>query len=561
MATEEEMERPWFNFYEKEAPRHIEYPDIPLYKLLDDAAEKYPDSTALVFFGKRIRYQQLQRYVSSLATALKKLGISKGDRVAICLPNCPQFVIGFYAILKLGGIVVQTNALYVERELEQILNNSRATTIIVLDLLYPRIERVREKTSLKDVIVTSIKDFLPFPLNLLYPLKVAREGQKVKLPQRDGVKYLGDLLRTESEAIEVEVNPKEDLAILQYTGGTTGVPKGVMLTHFNLVANTFQSGSWFTDAQPGEEVLLAAIPFFHVYGMTTCMNLGIKLASSVLLVPKFEVKQILKLIHKERPTIFPGVPTMYVAINNYPEVRKYNLRSIRACISGSAALPVKVKEDFEALSGGNLVEGYGLSEASPVTHANPIKGTNKPGSMGLPFPDTDAKIVDLETGEKALATDEIGELVIKGPEVMKGYWELPEETKKTVRNGWLHTGDIAKVDKDGYFFIVDRKKEMIICSGFNVYPRDVEEVLYRHPKVKEAAVIGVPSEYRGETVKAFIVPKEGETATEEEIKNYCKENLAGYKVPEFVEFRDSLPKSMIGKVLKRVLVEEEKSAH
>lgn len=546
------MEKVWFNFYEKEVPKQIEYPKVPLTRFLEDSVSKFPQNTACLFFGKRLTYSELASQVSTLAGSLKSLGVKEGSRVSIHLPNCPQFVISFYAILKLGGSVVQTNPLYVERELTHILNDSGAEAIITLDLFYPTVSKVRGKTNLKNIIVTSIKDFLPFPLSMLYPLK----AHPPKIDYSDGVRRFMELLKGKEKIVESVGNP-ENMALLQYTGGTTGVSKGVVLTHFNLVANTLQVAAWVTDVKPGEEVILAAIPFFHVYGMTAAMNLGIYLGSTLLLIPKFETKQLLKSIQKYRPTIFPGVPAMYMKLNDYPGVGKYNLKSIRACISGAASLPLSVKEKFEALTGANLVEAYGLSEASPATHANPIKGLNKPGSIGIPFPDTEVRIVDIETGTRDVPSGEPGELLIRGPQVMKGYWNMEKDTEDAIRDGWLYTGDIAKMDKDGYFYIVDRKKEMIVTtSGFNIYPREIEEVLYTHPKIKEAAVVGIPSEKRGEAIKAFIVLKE--SVTEDELKDFCKSRLTKYKIPEFIEFRDSLPKSLIGKVLKRVLLEESK---
>lgn len=543
------MERLWYKFYEEGVPKEVECPNISLTKFLEESASKFPEHTACLFFGKSITYSELENQVSLFADGLKKLGVKKGSRVSIHLPNCPQFVISFYAVLKLGGIVVQTNPLFVERELAHILNDSDADTIITLDLLYPRINKIKEKTSLKNIIVTSIKDFLPFPISILYPLK----AHPPKIEFKAGVEKFSTLLKGEGETESV-CGP-EDVALLQYTGGTTGISKGVILTHSNLVVNTLQTASWLTDKMPGEEIILAVLPFFHVYGMTTVMNLGIYLGSTIVLVPKFETEQVLKLIQKYKPTIFPGVPAIYMALNEHPNVTKYNLKSIRACISGAAPLPTQVKERFESLTGAKLVEGYGLSEASPVTHANPLKGLNKSGSIGIPFPGTDALIVDIETGTQEIPPGEPGELLIRGTQVMKGYWNMEEETEHTLRNGWLYTGDIAKMDEDGYFYIVDRKKEMILsASGFNVYPREIEEILYTHPKIKEAAVVGIPSEERGNVIKAFIVLKE--SATEEEIKDFCKERLAKYKVPELIEFRDSLPKNIIGKVLKRVLLQE-----
>ncbi len=551
------MVRPWLIFYEREVPSHIDYPVIPLTRFYQNAACEYPNNTSMIFYGNKITYREGWDYIRALSTALHKLGVNKGDRVSIYLPNSPQFVISFYAVLRLGGIVVQTNPMYVPRELEHILNDSEAETIITLDLLYDRVKAIKDKTKIKRIIVTSIKDFLPPHLKLLYPLQyIGKKKPKVDYNE-PGVYKFSDLLQTKPQKIDVKINPKEDVALFQYTGGTTGISKAAMLTHYNLVANTIQAVSWLSDREEGKEVLMAVLPFFHVYGMTVGMNFAIYLASTLILVPRFNVKEVVKLLAKYKVTLFPGAPTIYIAVINFKDVKKYDLTSIKACISGSAPLPVKVKEDFEKLTGAKLVEGYGLSEASPVTHCNPIYGLNKPGSIGIPFPDTDAKIVDLETGEKEMPVGEPGELIVKGPQIMKGYWNMPEETARVLRDGWLYTGDIARMDKDGYFYIVDRKKEMIIASGYNIYPREIEEVLYKHPKIKEAAVVGIPSGYRGETVKAYIVLKEGETATEDEIKQYCRENLARYKVPEIIEFRDELPKSAVGKVLKRVLLEEE----
>ena len=541
------MENRWFKFYEEKVPKHLEYPKIELTQFLNDSATHFPKNTACVFLGKKINYRKLADYVSTFAGSLKSLGVKKGSKVSICLPNCPQYVIAFYAVLKLGGIVTQTNPLSSEREIEYLLNDSETEIIVTLDLLFPKIDSLKDNTSLKYVIITSIKDFLPFPLSVLYPLK----AHPPKVAYKDDVLKFTDLLKSEEKVIHSKGNP-ESVAILQYTGGTTGVSKGVVLTHQNLVSNTLQTASWLTDAVKGKEKILTAIPFFHVYGMTTALNLGMYLGATLLLIPKFEVKLILKTIEKHKPTIFPGVPLMYMKLNDYPKVNNYNLKSIRACISGAAPLPVHVKKKFEALTHSNLVEGYGLSEASPVTHANPLKGKNKPGSIGIPLPDTEIRVADIKRKKKDVPQGEMGELVIKGPQVMKEYWNMPKETKNVIQDGWLYTGDIVTMDEDGYFYIVDRKKEMILtASGQNIYPSEVEEVLLSHPKVKEAAVIGVASEQRGETVKAFIVLKE--SATVEEIKNFCEEKLIKYKVPEFIEFIEALPKSIIGKILKKDL--------
>ena len=524
---------------------------------MEESARRFPDRPAIIYFGRRISYRELDKLTQAFAAALHDLGVRKGDRVSINLPNIPQFIIAFYGALRLGAIVVQTNPMYTERELKELLNDSGAETIVTLDLLYPRVEAIRSQTGLRRVILTGVKDFLPPLLKRLYPIKELLERKRVSLKGKDFHSFQR-LLRDHrgQRPPEVELDPAEDVALLQYTGGTTGVPKGAMLTHKNLIANTLQCRVWFLQAEEGEERVLAVLPFFHVYGMTVAMNLAIALASAMILLPRFQIDEVLKTINKYQPTMFPGAPTIYVAFNSHPDIKRYKVGSIKECISGSAPLPVEVKRRFEELTGGRLVEGYGLSEASPVTHSNPLDGRDIPGSIGVPLPDTEAKIVDPESGEE-LEVGEVGELIVRGPQVMKGYWNNPEETAQTLKDGWLYTGDIAKMDGQGYFYIVDREKDMIIASGYNVYPREVEEVLYQHPKVAEAAVIGVPDPYRGETVKAFIVPRAGEELDEEELIAFCRERLAAYKVPRLIEFRDSLPKTAIGKVLKRELREEE----
>jgi len=553
------MEKPWLKHYEEGVPHILEYPQKILSVLLQEVAEKHGEKPAIFFFGRILTFDQLNCLIDRFAAILHHLGIGKGDRVAIVLPNLPQYPIVHYAIMRLGAVIVPVNPLYVERELKYQLNDSGAKAAIVLNLVYPRLKAIRAETSLENIIVTSVKDYLPPLLKLLYRFKERKKGTVARVKKEPGVHFFMELMKQKlPSAPEVKVSVN-DVAMFLYTGGTTGVSKGTVLTHENLVANAFQTRSWVSDIRDGEEVILSALPFFHSYGMTTCMHLSLVCHSKALLVPRFDTRQVLKLVQKHRVTIFPGVPTMYIAINNYPDVNKYDLSSIRACISGGAALPVEVQRQFERLTGGRLVEGYGLSEASPVTHANPLYGLRKEGSIGVPFPSTEAKIVDLETCED-LPVGEIGELAVRGPQVMQKYWNRPEETQQTLRNGWLLTGDVARMDEDGYFYIVDRKKELIITSGFNVYPREIEEVLFQHPKVAEAAVIGVPDAHRGEVIKAYVVVKEGKTATTEEIISFCQGKLARFKIPKIVEFRPELPKSMIGKVLRRVLIEEEKEA-
>jgi long-chain acyl-CoA synthetase len=551
------MDRPWPKFYEPSVPPNLQYPPVPLHQLLINSTQKYPDQNAILFYGKGMTYRELDEETNRFAQALLKLGVRKGDRVAVMLPNVPQCVIAYYGALKIGAVVVMTNPLYVERELQIQLADSGAETIVALDFFYPRIEKAKQGTSLKNIILTSVRDKLPWLLSLLYPIKAKKEGQWIHVEKKPPIYDMMEIMQQAPSSSPKASVAETDLALLQYTGGTTGIPKGVMLTHKNMVANALQCRHWMPTLQEGNEVFLAVVPFFHVYGMSACMNLSIYLGTTLVLLPRFVTKDVLHTIQKTRSTIFMGVQAMYVAINNFPNVKKYNLSSIKVCISGAGPLHVEVQRQFEALTGGKLVEGYGLSEAAPVTHANPIHGKRKPGSIGLPFPDTDVKVVDVETGTRSLAIGEVGELIVQGPQVMQGYWKKPEETAAVLRNGWLHTGDMAKMDEEGYFFIVDRKKDMIKTRGENVYPREVEEVLFRHPKVKDAVVVGLPDSFSGEKIKAYLILKEGESATAEEILTFCRAELSKFKVPQEIEFRNELPKTIIGKVLRRVLIDEE----
>ncbi|WP_018933194.1 long-chain-fatty-acid--CoA ligase [Gracilibacillus lacisalsi] len=550
-------EKVWLAYYPEEVAPSYEYPKQNLAQFLIDTAEKHPQHTALFFYGKKITYEQLLKETYQFSNVLKDLGVEKGDRVAIMLPNCPQSVIAYYGALMIGAIVVQTNPLYVERELEHQLNDSEATVLIALDHLFKRVKNVLPKVEVRHTIFTSFKDYLPFPKNILYPIKAKKDGLSMEVSYDQQTHSFKKLLSIAStNPINVKIDAEEDLALLQYTGGTTGVSKGVMLTHYNLVSNTLQTKAWVYRSEEKKERYLATLPFFHVFGMTTLMNLSIRLGGTLLLLPKFDVDMTLKLINKQKPTTFPGAPTMYMSLINHPKIKNFDLSSINVCISGAAPLPGEVQETFERITGGKLIEGYGLTEASPVTHANNIWERRKLGSIGIPFPDTIAKVVDPETGEE-VENGEVGELIVQGPQVMKGYWKRPEETSKTLKNGWLYTGDMAKMDDDGFFYIVDRKKDLIIAGGFNIYPREVEEVLFEHPAIIDAAAVGVPDEYRGETVKAYIVLKKGATTDEKELETFCRERLAAYKIPRIYEFRESLPKSLIGKTLRRLLVEEE----
>ncbi|AFH64682.1 long-chain-fatty-acid--CoA ligase [Paenibacillus caseinilyticus] len=548
--------QPWIEQYPASVPPTYDYPHHHLAKFLEDSAARHGDHPALYFMGRTVTYRSLLESARRFANGLLGLGVRKGDRVAVMLPNCPQAVIAYYGTLLIGGVVVMTNPLYMPRELEYQLNDADAKLIVTLDLLCERVQGVMPATGLGHLVVTSLADYLPFPKNVLYGLKLRKDGQKPDIVYGERVLSFSRLLKTSSpEAVDVQVDAGSDLALIQYTGGTTGRPKGVMLTHLNLVANTIQSRLWAYRTKEAQEKYLAALPFFHVFGMTVLMNQSVYLAGTLLLIPRFRVEDVLKTIHKCRPTVFPGAPTMYISLINHPDIRRYDLSSIEFCISGAAPLPHEVQERFESLTGGKLIEGYGLTEASPVTHANNIWEARKLGSIGIPFPDTEARIVDPQSGEE-VPQGQIGELVVRGPQVMAGYWKRPDETAKVLKDGWLSTGDMARMDEDGYFFILDRRKDLIIAGGYNIYPREVEEVLFEHPDVEEAVVAGVSDPYRGETVKAFIVLKQGAAPDEESLKRWCKERLAVYKVPKIFEFRESFPKTMVGKVLRRRLIEE-----
>ncbi|MRX72240.1 long-chain-fatty-acid--CoA ligase [Bacillus lacus] len=526
----------WFASYPEHIHHDVEIPDISLPQMLQRTTETYGDREAVSFFGRKMSYKELLGLVQGFASALQSDGFQKGDRVAIMLPNCPQYVISYYGTLTAGGIVTQVNPMLVERELEYILNDSGAETIVVYDALYPRVKAIKENTGLKTIIAVSLKPGI----------------------DTEGAMPFDAFLSTQTGQIRpAEIVPEHDVAVLQYTGGTTGRSKGAMLTHRNLVANVVQSLEFFkNDVRLGQERCLTVIPLFHVFGMTSCMNLTILGGNSMILLPRFEIEEVLNVIKQESPTIFPGVPTMYVAITNHPGAEAYGIDSIRICNSGSAPMPVELLREFERKTGAKILEGYGLSEAAPTTHCNPSFADRKPGTVGLGFPATAYKIVDVGTGENELPPGQLGEVIVAGPQIMKGYWNMPEETAAAVREGWLYTGDIGSMDEEGYLSIVDRKKDMIIAGGYNIYPRDIEEVLYEHPAVQEAVVVGVPDAYRGETVKAFIVLKDGAAASEDDITAFCRKQMSAYKVPSYIEFRQELPKTSVGKILRRALREE-----
>ncbi len=552
--------KPWLKNYPEEVPSSLTFEEIPVQEFLTRAYKKNPSKVAIHFMGKDLTYAELYESALKFANYLQTLGVEKGDRVAIMLPNSPQSVIAYYGAMYAGAIVVQTNPLYTERELQYQMADSGAKVILLMDILYPRVMKIIKETALENVIVTAIKDYLPFPKNLVYPyIQKKQYGFSVKVEHSGQNHLFTEIMRSASiKMIDIPFDFEEDIALLQYTGGTTGFPKGVMLTHKNLIANTTMCDAWMYKCVHGEETIMGILPFFHVYGMTAVILLSVFTQNKMVLLPKFDAETALKTIDKQKPTLFPGAPTLYIGLLNHPDIAKYDLSSIKACISGSASLPVEVQEKFEAVTGGKLVEGYGLTETSPVTHSTPIWGKRVMGSIGLPWPNTDSII--LRTGDtEALPVGEVGEIAVKGPQVMKGYWNRPEDTAATFVDGWFLTGDLGYMDEEGYFYVVDRKKDIIIAGGFNIYPREVEEVLYEREEIQECVVAGIPDPYRGETVKAYIVLKEGYSVTEDELNKYCRQNLAAFKVPRYYEFRDELPKTAVGKILRRSLVDEEKT--
>lgn len=561
------MERPWYKYYDEWVPKTLEFPDIPLDRLLFNAAEKHPEHTATIFgamIGSRLidtkmSYRQLNHAADRFAAALQQQGVQPGDRVAIQLPNSPQFIIAAYATWRIGAIVVCVNPLYVAREVEHLLNDSGAETMVVLSSLYGSVKSIRAKTNLKRVIVTNIKEYFPGIVKLLFTLtKEKKDGHRVDISgDADTFWFQSLLYKAPIVPLAVDIDPGA-VSTLIYTGGTTGGPKGVQLTHRNLVSNATALNIW-GDNKEAQDILIAVMPFFHSYGLTVGINTCIARALTTVLIPNpRDMVHVLTAIQKHKATFYPGVPTMFIGFNNFPERDKYDLTSLRFASSAAAPLPPEVQQKFEAITGGKMVEAYGLTETGPAATLDPLNSP-RPNSIGLPLPSTDVKIVDIETGNQEMAVGETGEIIIKGPQVMKGYWNLPEETAQALRVGpdgqpdWFYSGDIGHMDADGYFHISDRKKDMIIAGGYNIYPADVEAALFEHPKIQEAAVVGVPDERRGETVKAFVVLKEGETATAEEIIEFSRKQMAAYKIPRSVEFRDELPKSVIGKVLRREL--------
>lgn len=551
------LDKPWLRFYEKGVPVGIAYKAISLPQILDRTAGIFPDKKALIYQGYELTFRQLQDMVNRFAACLTACGIKKGDAVAILLPNLIPCVAAYYAVLKVGGIAVMSNPLYTDHELERQFNDADIKLLVTLDLLANRMIDLRSRTNVGEIIITTVGDYLPFPKKLLFPLLAQRNKLAAAVKTAPGVHRWRECLEAhEPLPTHADIAP-DDVAMYQYTGGTTGSTKGVELTHRNLSSQVQQCAAWFPSLKKGAETMLAALPYFHVFGLTFAMNFSIYMGWSQILIPKPQPEPLLEAIRKYRPTFVPLVPTMYIGILNHPSLKKTDMSCIRGAFSGGSPLPVKVLQSFEKVTGATIVEGFGMTETSPITHANPSNGTRKVGSIGLPVSDTLARIVDLESGNNDLPCGEAGELIVKGPQVMKGYKGKPEVTADTLRNGWCYTGDIAIMDADGYFYVVDRKKDIIITSGYNVYPREIDEVLYQHPMVQEACAIGVPDPKRGENVKAFVVLKAGATVTKEELLAFCKKELAIYKLPSEIEFREGLPKTSVGKILRRQLRAEE----
>ena len=550
-------DKPWLAHYEKGVPENIDYEQITLPEYLENSARQYPQRTAIICEGLKISYRRLNEMANRFAACLSALGIGKGDRVAILLPNVIPCVVSYYATLKIGAIAVMCNPQHTDRELLFQFQDSAATILITMDLLANRMIALRPQTELKQIIHTSFGDYLPLAGNLLFPLSAGRKGLTARVQPAEDVYRWKNVLSNYSANHRRNGVSMYDVAMIQYTGGTTGVAKGVMLTHANLSFQTQQIDAWFPQFAGKDEIILGALPFFHSFGLTCSMNNAIFAGWTNILIPSPRPEKILTAIRKYRPTFAPLVPTMYIALLNHPHIRKTSMTCIKGCFSGSAPLPLEVIRKFEGLTGAAISEGFGLTEAAPITHANPFNGVRKVGSVGLPFPDTECRIVDLTDGTRDVPAGETGELLIWGPQVMKGYWNNPQETARTLKDGWLFTGDIARMDEDGYFYIVDRKKDMVISGGHNVYPREIDEVLYSHPKIKEACAIGIPHPNRGEQVKVFVVPAKDESVSAEELIEYCQTRLAEYKLPTLIEFRKDLPKSDVGKILRKVLRDEE----
>ena len=550
------MEKIWLKHYDEGVPADLDLKQKTVVDFLQDSAQRFPNRPAITIKGKTLSYRELNDHVDRFATALSRMGVKQGSRVAAWMPNLPQMIITYYATLKIGGVLVNTNPMYMEREFVHQFNDAKVEVVVTCDFLYwYKLRHAMSKVpTVKHVVVTSIPDYLPFPINLLAPFKLKKTQQYVKVPRDKNISFFKELIRdTPPNPPKVEIG-FEDIAVLQYTGGTTGLSKGAKLSHRNVSANVQQISSWFPSVEPGHEVLLGALPYFHSFGMSVSMNWPIYSGTHIVLAPNpRDIADLINSITKYKVTLFPAVPALFVAINKYPGIENIDISSIKGCFSGSAPLPIDVLEKFEKLTGGKITEGFGLTETTPVTHVNPLNGVRKVGSIGIPVPGTDQKVVDIEDGTKELGIGEEGEFIIKGPQVMAGYLNRDDETANMIRDGWCFTGDLAKIDEDGYAYIVGRKKDMIVAGGYNIYPDEVDDVLFSHPKVLEAATIGIPHEKRGEAVKSFVVLNPGETATPEEIISFCKKEMAAYKVPNEIEFLKELPKSSMMKILRKDL--------
>jgi len=553
------LKKNWLSSYEQGIKENIEFNDVLVPQYLEESTKSFPDNPALIFQGYTLTFTELSEMVARFAAALKNFGIQKGDSVAILLPNVIPCVVAYYATLKIGGIVVLNNPLYSDRELEHQFTDSDSKFLITLDLLANRMVKLREKTNIRTIVYTSIGDYLPFVKRLLFPLVAKKKGLAADVtPAKDLYKFKDVIAKNAPDYTQTDIGI-DDVAMYQYTGGTTGVSKGVMLTHKNLSYQIQQLESWFPGFDKGAEVMLGALPIFHVFGMSVSMNFAIRMGWSNVLVPKPQPEPLLEAISKFKVTFAPLVPTMYIGMLDHPDMAHTDLTSVKGCFSGSAPLPIDIINDFQEKTGSIIVEGFGLTESTPVTHVNPFNGKRKQGSIGIPIPNTECKIVDIEDITKEMPLGKPGELLMRGPQIMKGYLGKPDETEKTMtEDGFLRTGDVATMDEDGYFYIVDRIKDMILSGGFNVYPRDIDEVLFEHPKILEACAIGIPHPKRGEAVKAFVIMKEGQEMTAKEVIDYCETKLAKYKLPVEIEFRQELPKSNVGKVLRKDLrIQEE----
>jgi long-chain acyl-CoA synthetase len=550
----------WLKNYPEGIAWDTDIPAVEVHKMLDVAAERFPDRPCIDFLGKKYSYAEVLKLSNHVAYGLQQLGVKKDTKVGIFMPNAPFFVIFYYGILKAGGVVVNYNPLYAEREVAWQINNSETEVMVTLDLqaLYPKVHSMLGQSTLKKIIVCPLAQALPFPKNYLFPLLKSKEIAKVTWNEQ--VISYDNLINNQGDYRPIRCNPKEDIALLQYTGGTTGIPKGAMLTHANVYGNAYQAAMWFKGTQEGQERILAALPLFHVFAMTAVMNLAVKTAAEIVMMfPRFNVLDAMKMIQSHKITFFPAVPTIYNLINHHPDVKKYKLSSLKMCLSGGAPLPIEIRRRFEELTGCYLVEGYGLSETSPAIVVNPVGEINKDSSIGIPFPATTIKIMSLEDPSIEVAQGQKGEVCVQGPQVMKGYWKRPDETERVMQGGYFHTGDVGYMDEEGYVFLVDRIKDLIICNGYNVYPRNIEEAFYMHPAVEEVTVIGIPDPQKGEAPKAFVKLKDGMHASADTIIAFLQDKLSPIEMPKQIEFREALPKTMIGKLSKKELVEEEKN--